>query len=261
MNRIQLVFLCLLVVFFWSCGATDTADTGEEKGIEADVESVDESGVSDEIPAAPEAETPAPAVSEPDVEVKVHPALLDPSLAKEQAPERYRVRFDTTKGPFTVEVDRSWAPRGADRFYNLVKIGFFQDIALFRVLDGFVVQFGISGEPEISEKWSTANIKDEPAKASNLKGLITYAHGGKDTRTTQFFINLADNVNLDQMGFPPFGKVVEGMSVIESFYSDYGEGAPRGRGPSQGLIQAQGNKYLKSQFPKLDYIEKASLLD
>ena len=182
--------------------------------------------------------------------------MLDPSLANELAPDLYRVRFDTTKGPFTVEVDRSWAPKGADRFYNLVKIGFFRDIALFRIVSGFVAQFGINGDPKISEKWRTANIKDEAVKTSNRKGFITYAHGGKDTRTTQFFINLADNVKLDQMGFPPFGRVVEGMPVVESFYSDYGERAGR----AQGEIQTQGNKYLESQFPKLDYVKKASLL-
>ncbi|MGW8180644.1 MAG: peptidylprolyl isomerase, partial [bacterium] len=135
-----------------------------------------------------------------------------------------------------------------------------EDIALFRVLDGFVVQFGISGDPGISEKWQTATIKDEPTKASNLKGFLTYAKGGKDTRSTQFFINLGDNVNLDQGGFPPFGKVVEGMSVVESFYSGYGEGAPRGRGPSQGVMQEQGNAYLKSKFPKLDYIKGAAIV-
>jgi peptidyl-prolyl cis-trans isomerase A (cyclophilin A) len=143
----------------------------------------------------------------------------------------------------------------------LVEIGFFEDIALFRVLDGFVAQFGISGDPKISEKWRGATIKDEPVKASNLKGYLTYAKGGPNTRTTQFFINLADNVNLDQMGFPPFGRVVEGMSVIESFYSGYGEGAPRGRGPDQGYIQTRGNQYLGSQFPKLDYIKNATILN
>ena len=268
MNRSQIAFLCLLVLLVWSCGTTETAETVDDKGLETEIESIDSP---DEIPPEREvveepAETPATAEPEPEPEpapapapeekAKAHPALLNPSLAKEKAPDRFRVRFDTTKGPFTVEVERSLSPRGADRFYNLVQIGFFRDIALFRVLDGFVVQFGISGDPGISGKWKTATIKDEPTKASNLKGFITYANAGKDTRTTQFFINLGDNVNLDQRGFPPFGKVVEGMSVVESFYSDYGERASQ----NQGLIQSQGNNYLKSKFPKLDYIKTASLV-
>lgn len=264
MNRYRMVVVCLLVALSASCAEKESAVPKEEEGIK-------DSGLADEIPAerrvepAPE-EEPAPepvpeAVDRTSRVTKANPALLNPSLAKDRAPDRFQVIFDTTKGSFTLEVDRSWAPRGADRFYNLVKIGFFQEIALFRVLDGFVAQFGISGDPRISEKWSTANIEDEPVQASNLKGFITYAHGGKDTRTTQFFINLADNVNLDQNGFPPFGKVIEGLSVVESFYSGYGECAPRGRGPAQGLIQVQGNKYLKSQFPELDYIEKATILE
>jgi len=272
MNRSQFVFLCLLLVLFWSCGETETPETVDEEGLDTEIESIDSP---DEIPADREvveepAETPPPIEPEPTPAPapapapakapKPNPALLNPSLAKEKAPARFQVRFDTTKGPFTLEVDRSLSPRGADRFYNLVQIGFFQDIALFRVLDGFVAQFGISGNPEVNEKWRNANIKDEPTKASNLRGFITYAHGGKDTRTTQFFINLGDNVSLDQRGFPPFGKVVEGMSVIESFYSGYGEGAPRGRGPSQGLLQEQGNNYLENAFPKLDYIKTAAIV-
>jgi peptidyl-prolyl cis-trans isomerase A (cyclophilin A) len=239
----------------------------EQKPAEPQKEITPETETPDEVPAEIEAEpkpdekaAPPTPVEKPSEVAKANAALMDPSLAKERAPDKFRVSFDTTKGSFTVEVDRTWAPRGADRFYNLVKIGFFREIAFFRVLDGFVAQFGISGDPKISEKWQNANIKDESVVASNTRGFITYAKGGVDTRTTQFFINLADNVNLDQMGFPPFGKVVAGMSVVDSLYSGYGEGAPRGRGPSQGLIQTQGNKYLKSQFPKVDYIKKASLL-
>jgi peptidyl-prolyl cis-trans isomerase A (cyclophilin A) len=245
MPRHKILFTFLLVALFIAC-AEEPAERIEEAPLEAEPTPTE---------VKPEPEAPEEEVS------KANPALLDPSLAQARSPDLYRVRFDTTKGPFTVEVDRSWSPRGADRFFNLVKIGFFQDIALFRVLDGFVVQFGISGDPEINEIWRNATIKDEPVKASNRKGFITYAKGGKDTRTTQLFINLADNVNLDQMGFPPFGQVVEGMSVVESFYSGYGEGAPRGRGPYQGRIQSEGNRYLRDEFPELDYIEKATLLD
>jgi peptidyl-prolyl cis-trans isomerase A (cyclophilin A) len=269
MNRYGLILILLLLAFSFSCVDQEPAEPPEETAPETEVP--EDSGLVDEVPAEIEAEPepdeeaepePAPTpVDKPSEIIKVNPALMNPSLAKERAPEKFRVKFDTTKGSFTVEVDRSWAPRGADRFYNLVKIGFFQDIAFFRVLDGFVAQFGISGDPRISEKWRDANIKDEPVLVSNTRGFVTYAKGGPDTRSTQFFINLADNVNLDQMGFPPFGKVVEGMSVVDSLYSGYGEGAPRGRGPSQGLIQSQGNNYLNSQFSKLDYIKTASLLN
>jgi peptidyl-prolyl cis-trans isomerase A (cyclophilin A) len=187
-------------------------------------------------------------------------ALLEPSLAGDRAPERFRVRFETTKGDFVIEAIRDWSPQGVDRFFNLVKIGYFEDVAFFRVLDGFVVQFGISGDPAVNERWRSANIPDEPVKESNTRGRITYAKGGPNSRTTQLFINLADNANLDAVGFPPFGQVVEGMSVVESLYSGYGEGAPRGRGPSQGRIHSDGNRYLRESFPQLDYIEKTVLL-
>jgi peptidyl-prolyl cis-trans isomerase A (cyclophilin A) len=251
MTRYGIIFVSLLVALNLSCAEKEPKAPQEKKEMETKPV--------EKAPAPREAEPPPEPV--PEEVSKADPALLNPSLAKDRAPDRYRVRFDTTKGPFTVEVDRSWSPLGADRFFNLVKVGFFQEIALFRVLDGFVAQFGISGDPRISEKWRTATIKDEPVKASNKKGFISYAKGGKDTRTTQLFINLVDNVNLDRMGFPPLGKVVEGMSVVESFFSGYGEGAPRGRGPHQGRIQSEGNQYLKSSFPKLDYIQKATILE
>jgi len=251
MKSFRVVFIVSLALVSWSCSEReDAVSPAPEKSKE--VRSADEVPAEEAVESIPDVK-PESTPRQSGVS-KVNPALLDPSLATERAPDHFKVRFDTTKGPFTIEVDRALSPRGADRFYNLVKIGFFEEIALFRVLDGFVAQFGISGDPKISEKWKNANIKDEPVQASNRKGFLTYAHGGKDTRSTQFFINLADNVRLDDMGFPPIGKVVEGMSVVESFYSGYGEGV------SQGAIHGQGNDYLKSQFPKLDYIEKATLL-
>jgi len=157
-------------------------------------------------------------------------------------------------------LNREWAPKGVDRFYNLVKVGFFQDIACFRVLKDFVVQFGIHGDPEISKSWKAAKIMDDPVVESNKKGTITFATAGKDTRTSQLFINLRDNLQLDKSGFTPFGKVISGLEVVESFYSDYGEGAPMGKGPSQEMMQREGNKYLKDKFPKLDYVKSAKLL-
>jgi len=189
------------------------------------------------------------------------PELMEPTTATETAPDLYKVRFESTRGPFTVEVHRDWAPMGADRFYNLVRIGYFEDVAIFRVIKGFVVQFGISGDPDVNAKWKDAAIPDEPVRAQNRRGFITYAMGGPNSRTTQLFINLADNVRLDRMGFAPFGEVVEGMTVVDSFYGGYGEGAPQGQGPSQDRIYAEGNSYLRESFPKLDYIVKAEIVN
>ncbi len=160
---------------------------------------------------------------------------------------------------FVVEVHRDWAPNGADRFYNLVKNGFYNDTRFFRVISGFMVQFGINGDPKLSQVWRDANIKDDPVKASNKRGNITFATAGPDTRTTQVFINFGNNAGLDDQGFAPFGQVISGMEVVDALYADYGEGAPRGDGPDQGLVQSQGNAYLKKDFPKLDYIKTATI--
>lgn len=186
----------------------------------------------------------------------------DPAKATEQAPEKYKAKFDTTKGPVVIEVTRAWAPKGADRFYNLVKSGFFTDIAFFRVIDGFMAQFGIHGDPQVSAKWRDAKIADDPVKQSNLRGYVSFAMAGPNTRTTQFFINYADrNRQLDSSGFSPFGRVVEGMENVDNLYSGYGEGAPSGRGPNQGLVQTQGNAYLRKNFPHLDYIKSATIVE
>ena len=185
--------------------------------------------------------------------------LKDPSKLTETAPESFKAKFTTTKGDFTLEITRAWSPLGADRFYNLVKNGYFKDIAFFRVISGFMVQFGIHGDPSVSAAWRAAGIKDDPVKQTNAKGYISYAMAGPNTRTTQLFINFGNNANLDSSGFSPFGKVTEGMAVVESIYSGYGEGAPSGMGPDQGLVQRQGNKYLKSEFPKMDYILTAAI--
>jgi peptidyl-prolyl cis-trans isomerase A (cyclophilin A) len=186
-------------------------------------------------------------------------ALLNPAALNEQAPPTYKVRFDTSKGSFVVEVHRDWAPLGADRFYNLVKNGFYDNARFFRVISGFMVQFGINGDPQVSAKWRQANIHDDPVRASNHAGYVTFATAGPNTRTTQVFINYADNQALDRQGFAPFGQVTSGMSVVKALYSGYGEGAPQGDGPEQGRIQSEGNKYLISAFPKLDYIKKATV--
>ena len=185
--------------------------------------------------------------------------LSDPASLNEQAPATYKAKFDTSKGPFVVEVYRGWAPNGADRFYNLVKNGFFDDARFFRVLEGFMAQFGINGDPKISAVWRDANIQDDPVKQSNVRGNLSFATAGPNTRTTQVFINFGDNAGLDGQGFSPFGKVVSGMEVVDSLYNGYGEGAPGGQGPNQGQVQMQGNAYLEKAFPKLDYIKKATI--
>ena len=168
-----------------------------------------------------------------------------------QAPAEFKVRFDTSKGPFVLEVHREWAPNGVDRFYELVKSGYYDEARFFRVVPNFVVQWGINKDPKVSRQWNQNYISDDPVKESNRRGYITYAKRGPDTRTTQLFINLADNVSLDAMGFAPFGKVTEGMDVVQNLYSGYGQT------PQQDLIQLQGNDYLQSQFPQLDYIKTA----
>jgi len=188
-------------------------------------------------------------------------ALYNPALASDEAPAQFRVRVETTKGNFVIEVQRDWAPRGADRFYNLVKMGYYDEVAFFRVLDGFMAQFGIHGDARINEAWRDAEFPDDPVRQSNMRGYLSFATAGPGTRTTQLFINYADNSNLDQMGFSPFAKIVSGMEVVDSLHSGYGEGAPQGGGPNQEKIQREGNPYLKSNFGKLDFIKKASLVE
>jgi cyclophilin family peptidyl-prolyl cis-trans isomerase len=188
------------------------------------------------------------------------PKLSNPAALNEKAPATYKVRFDTSKGSFVIQVNRSWAPHGADRFYNLVKNGFYDNVRFFRVITGFMVQFGVNGDPALSAHWRGANIPDDPVKASNKRGMITFATAGPNTRTTQVFINFADNSSLDGQGFAPFGQVVSGMKVVDSLNAEYGEGAPRGRGPDQGRLQREGNAYLAKSYSRMDYVKKASIV-
>jgi len=186
--------------------------------------------------------------------------LGNPAALKEQAPPVYKVEFDTSKGPFVVEVHRDWAPNGAERFYNLVKNGFYDNTRFFRVIEGFMAQFGVNGDPKVSAVWRESRIKDDPVKVSNKRTFVTFATAGPNTRTTQIFISYGDNSNLDSQGFSPFGQVVSGMKVVDSLYSGYGEGAPGGRGPNQTRVQSEGNAYLASSFPNLDYVKKATIV-
>jgi len=206
------------------------------------------------LPAA--AQDPGAAAAKP------NPALHDPSLATETAPDTYRVKVQTTTGSFVIEVHRDWAPNGADRFYNLVKIGYYDDVAFYRVLKGFMAQTGMHGDPAVTAAWSAARIPPDRVKQSNTKGRVTFAMGGSpDTRTTQIFINYGNNTYLDDSGFAPFGEVVEGFDTVKQLYSGYGEGQPQGNGPSQAKLFRGGNDYLKGSFPKLDYIVSASIIE
>lgn len=181
-------------------------------------------------------------------------ALMKPSVLKEKAPAMYTAKFDTTAGVFQVEVHTDWAPNGADRFYNLVKNGYYDGCRFFRVVPGFMVQFGINGDPAIQRNWESATIPDEPVKQGNTRGTITFAKSSApNSRTTQVFINFKDNSSLNRTGFAPFGKIVSGMDVVDKIYSAYGER------PEQARIQTEGTAYLAKSFPKLDYIKKATI--
>ena len=176
------------------------------------------------------------------------------------APDVFRARFETSKGDFVVEVTRAWSPAGADRFYNLVSHGYLDGVRFFRVIEGFMAQFGINGDPELAALLREANILDDSVVVSNTRGKMTFAKTGQpNSRSTQIFINFGSNTNLDALGFSPFGEIVEGMEVVDQLYSGYGEGAPGGMGPGQGRIQAEGNTYLNAEFPNLDYVERASI--
>ena len=184
-------------------------------------------------------------------------ALLRPALLKDKAPEQYKVKFVTTRGEFTINVTRAWAPLGADRFYNLVRHHFYDNASVFRVVPNFVAQFGISAYPPVTAAWKGTDIKDDPVTQSNKKGFVTFATAGANTRTTQVFINLQDNTRLDRVGFAPFGVVEgDGMKVVEMFYDQYGDNA----GPDQPKIETQGKPYVDKGWPKLDTIKSATLL-
>jgi peptidyl-prolyl cis-trans isomerase A (cyclophilin A) len=189
--------------------------------------------------------------SAPPPETKAPPKLNEP------APETFKVKLLTTKGDVVIEVTRALAPKGVDHFHTLLKTGFYDGARFFRVRPDFVVQFGIAGDPKTNRLWSDMKLQDDPVKASNTRGMATYATAGPDTRTTQIFINLGDNKRLDGQGFAPFGKVVAGMDLVDAFYSGYGEMSPRGAGPDPQQIEEKGNAYLEARFPRLDYIKQA----
>ena len=187
--------------------------------------------------------------------------LMDPKSPEmnHKAPDVFKAKFTTSQGDFTVEVHRNWSPNGADRFFNLVKNGFYNDCRFFRVMSDFMAQVGVNGDPKISVLWGQATIPDDPVIQGNKRGLVTFAKtGAPNSRSTQIFINFRDNSNLDGMGFAAFGKIDDaGMKVVDKLYAGYGDAAPKGSGPDQGRIKSDGNAYLLKSFPKLDYIKKA----
>jgi len=210
-----------------------------------------------EQPAAEPAKPAQEPAVKPPVEEAPKPMaqqqLMSPSALNEQAPASFKVCLATSKGDVVVEVTRAWAPRGADRFYNLVKNGFYDQARFFRVMPNFIVQFGLPADPAVGRAWANATFRDDPVTQSNKTGTLVFATAGPNTRTTQLFINLKDNTFLDGQGFSPFGQVIEGMDVVQGIYSGYGEA------PDQTAITNQGNAYLKARFPNLDYVNTATI--
>ena len=180
------------------------------------------------------------------------------ALAAARAPDSSIITLTTSAGEIEILVRRAWAPRGADRLHYLASHRFFDGARFFRVVPGFVVQFGLAGQPAVDSAWDGRRLRDDEGKASNARGTVVFATSGPDTRTTQLFINLADNAQLDAMGFAPLGVVRKGMNVVDSLYREYGEGAPMGGGPDQMRIKREGNAYLLARFPKLDSIVRSS---
>ncbi|HEV2522519.1 MAG TPA: peptidylprolyl isomerase [Candidatus Acidoferrales bacterium] len=214
-----------------------------------------------QTPSPAPAKKPAAPAKAPAAKGPFDPALLQPATLRANAPAEYEVKFVTTAGDFTIKVTRAWAPNGADRFYNLVRHHFYDGAAFFRVISGFMAQFGLSAYPEVSKVWENANIKDDPVVQSNHRGFITFAQSSAlNSRSTQVFINFGNNEALDRDRFAPFGVVTDGMEVVDKLYSGYGEGAPQGRGPDQELVGTRGRAYLEKSFPKLDSIRSATLV-
>lgn len=251
----NILLLCLAVSQF-SCGGT-------KPQTEASAVTVTFMAPGETPKTKPTPSGKVKAKRKPKATVDVAGLLAARSATDKPAPERFVVQFDTTRGTFQAEIIRAWAPHGVDRFYALVKKGFYRNIAFFRVISGFMCQFGIHGTPAVALAWRSASIPDDPVRpgvASNQRGYITFAKAGPNTRSSQLFISFRNNANLDKMGFPPIGRVIGGgMMVVDQMYAGYGEGPPRGRGPNQALIHSDGNAYLKRSFPDMDYINAITL--
>ncbi len=262
----EILFVALLVAGCGSDHRTAQENVPIRSGPEDDqpsAEATDQGGGEPEHPAEPPPEQPQQP-QEPSAgnmaQLPPDSPLLHPERATERAPDTFAVKLETTKGDIIIDVTRAWSPNGADRFYNLVRVGYFDDTAFFRVISGFMAQIGIHSNAQVNTAWRERGIQDDPVTQSNTRGMVTFAQtSAPNSRTTQFFINFGDNSQLDGMRFAPFGRVRD-MAVVDRIYSGYGEGAPQGRGPSQGRIQRDGNTYLRAEFPELDYIRRATLM-
>lgn len=250
---IHIVAALLCLVWITGCSATESAPPKKP---------TDTKPATSSAKPAPTTKAADSASKKPATKTALPKPATPAAAGVKGAPDTFAVRFETTKGNIDIDVTKSLAPIGADRFYELVTSGYYNDVAFFRVIPNFMAQVGLHGDPAQNRQWRSKQIKDDPVKASNTRGMVTFAKTGRpNSRTTQIFLNFKDNSNLDGMGFAPFGKVRDAsLSVLDSLYSGYGEGAPRGRGPSQGRIQNEGNAYLKKDFPNLDYIKKATIL-
>ncbi len=244
LRRLTLVGLTLAL-----CACSQPQDVAQPPLVEQEPAKVTEPG-----------ETPLVATTAPQLDF----SQVTPADLAERAPDVFITQFDTTEGTFRAEFHRAWSPNGVDRFYNLVRGGYYQDIAAFRVIAGFMAQFGIHGNPAVNEVMREAKILDDPPQptVSNVPGAITFAMAGPNTRTVQLFINFANNARLDGQGFRPIGKVLPpGMDIVRRWHTGYGEGAPGGLGPDQGRTQGEGNDYLRAEFPELSYIRAITLLE
>ena len=253
------VLPALLTLSLFACGEDAPAPAEAEKPAAA--------GDERSTPDNPDAEKTAPEKAKADgpptptpLPEDANPALTNPALATETAPASYKCTLDTSKGAIVVQVTREWAPNGADRFYNLCKIGYFDNAKFFRNIQGFMVQFGMSAYPAATAVWQESTIEDDPVVKSNKPLYVTFAKtNAPNSRSTQIFINHGDNTNLDSMGFAPFGQVVEGGDVVGALFTGYGEGAPSGRGPNQAILAKFGDVYLSEAFPMLDKINKTTV--
>lgn len=233
---------CLFVVAFCSVVGCSDQNEGQPRSVLDSLAEMERAKKDLSVPPPPS----------PPVPVGAPASISEESTAP--ATGSFSVKFETTVGDFVVLVHRDWAPLGAQRFYELVKSGFYDECRFFRVMSGFMVQFGINGNPITQQSWER-NLRDDPAKESNRRGYMTFATSGPDSRTTQVFINFVDNSFLDSQGFSPFGEVIEGMDHVDKINAEYGES------PDQGQINSAGNTYLNSQFPKLDYVKKATIIE
>ena len=247
-RAINLILALCLAFVVWGCKKGGTSPDAQEA---AAPEQIAKEEVTEESKPAASADAQPESVPEPE------PA---PPAAYEKPEGAITVKLETTRGDIIIDVVPFWAPRGAKRFLELVRTGYYTDVAFFRVMKDFMAQTGISGTPKLNNKWGRKRIKDDPVMRRNTRGMVTFAHAGQNSRTTQFFINLADNTQLDASGFSVFGKVRD-MTAADALYSGYGDGPPDGKGPDQSKTKKKGNKFLREQFPELDYVISATIIE